>query len=166
MKRSAVLPILLALLFGALSPPAVSGRSHHRSERMVEWSATAPPVNQTHIFEGQINRRGKPVGFHARPGGRNPAGARVVRLLDGPNRSGVYTAEVEIRSGDRWLEKTSTFYPDAMSREEVLQAILHAFRGRAGSGGEKFRGPSGRGFTIEGYFQDGRINTAYPIFQR
>ena len=29
---------------------------------------------------------------------------------------------------------------------------------------EKFRGPSGQGFTIEGYYQNGRINTAYPLF--
>jgi hypothetical protein len=64
------------------------------------------------------------------------------------------------------MEKGSTFYPDALSRQEVLQAILHAFRERTGSGGEKFRGPSGHGFTIEGYFQNGRINTAHPIFQR
>jgi len=29
----------------------------------------------------------------------------------------------------------------------------------------QFRGPSGQGFTIEGWYQNGRINTAYPIFQ-
>jgi len=170
MKRSASLPIVLALLLTAVLPLCVDGRSRHREgggngRERVEWSATDPPVNETHIFEGQINKRGKPVGFHSRPGGRNPANARVVRVTDGPNRSGVYTADVEIRDGGRWLEKGSTLYPDAMSRREVIAAILHAFRERTG-GGEKFRGPSGRGFTIEGYFQNGRINTAYPIFQR
>jgi hypothetical protein len=159
MKRSALLPAVLALLLAAVLPPDADGRGR------VEWSATDPPVNETHIFAGQINKRGKPVGFHARPGGRNPANARVVRITDGPNRAGVYTADVEIRDGGRWLEKGSTFYPDAMSRQEVVAAILHAFHERTG-GGEKFRGPSGRGFTIEGYFQNGRINTAYPIFQR
>ena len=128
------------------------------------WSRTSPPVNLTHIFEGEINRRGKPVGFHSRPGGRDPADARVVRIVDRPNRAGVYTAEVEIRSGSRWLSKRSTFYPDRMDRAAVVQAVLHAFAN--GGGGEKFRGPSGRGFTIEGYFQNGRINTAYPIFTR
>jgi len=164
MKRAAVLPILLALLVTTLLPPGGEARGR------VEWSATDPPVNMTHIFEGQINKRGKPVGFHARPGGRNPANARVVRIESGPNRAGVYTAEVEIRDGDRWMEKGSTLYPDALSRQEVLQAILHAFREWTGGGGDarsdKFRGPSGHGFTIEGYFQNGRINTAYPIFQR
>jgi hypothetical protein len=129
------------------------------------WSATDPPINLTHVFEGEINRKGRPVGFHARPGGRNPSGARLVRVLDRPNRQGVYTAEVEIRTQDgRWLRKQSTLYPDRMSREEVVAAILNAWRRRTTGRSEQFRGPSGSGFTIEGWHQNGRINTAYPIF--
>jgi len=131
-----------------------------------EWSRTSPPVNVTHIFEGEVNGRGKPVGFHSRPGGRDPRGARVVRIVDRPNRAGVYTAEVEIRSGADWLPKRSTLYPDRLSRDAVIQAALHAFAARTTGGSEKFRGPSGQGFTIEGYYQNGRINTAYPIFTR
>jgi hypothetical protein len=131
-----------------------------------EWSRTSPPVNVTHIFEGEINSRGKPVGFHSRPGGRDPQAARLVRVVDRPNRSGVYTAEVEIRSGSDWLAKRSTLYPDRLDREAVIQAVLHAFAGRITGNAEKFRGPSGNGFTIEGYYQNGRINTAYPIFSR
>jgi Bacterial EndoU nuclease len=169
MKRTTALPILLVLLVSALLPLCVDGRERRSEGRdRVQWSATDPPVNMSHIFEGLINKRGKPVGFHSRPGGRNPANARVVRVESGPNRAGVYTAEVEIRDGHGgpWLEKGSTLYPDALSRREVIQAVLHAFRERTTGGGEKFRGPSGRGFTIEGYFQNGRINTAFPIYQR
>lgn len=55
--------------------------------------------------------------------------------------------------------------PLRMQRTEVLKAVLNAFE-HAPGGGEKFRGPSGTGFTIEGYFQNGRINTAYPIYSR
>jgi hypothetical protein len=131
-----------------------------------EWSPTSPPINVTHIFEGEINSRGKPVGFHSRPGGRDPQGARLVRVVDRPNRAGVYTAEVEIRSGSDWLPKRSTLYPDRLDRDAVIQAALHAFAGRTTGDAEKFRGPSGDGFTIEGYYQNGRINTAYPIFTR
>lgn len=151
---AAVLAVLF-LLAGAAS-----------ARRAPALSDTAPPINLTHVFEGEINRKGRPVGFHARPGGRNPAGARLVRVLDRANRHGVYTAAVEIRTGDgRWLEKRSTFYPDRMSRSEVVAAILHAYRRRSTGAAEKFRGPSGQGFTIEGWMQNGRINTAYPIFQ-
>ena len=159
MRRLTLLLILLLSLTAALLPWAAAARPGP------ELSATSPPINVTHIFEGEINRKGRPVGFHSRPGGRNPANARVVRIMDGPNRQGIYVAEVEIRDGSgRWLKKTSTFYPDRMSRADVTAAILQAFKGRTGKG-EKFRGPSGRGFTIEGYFQNGRINTAWPIFQ-
>jgi hypothetical protein len=130
-----------------------------------ELSRTNPPVNLTHVFEGEINRRGEPVGFHSRPGAQNPPDARVTRIVSPPNRQGVYVADVEIRNGaGRWLRKRSTFYPDRMSRQQVIEAILHAFRQRTNRG-ERFRGPSGHGFTIEGYFQNGRINTAYPIYQ-
>ena len=133
-----------------------------------EWSDTDPAINLVHVFEGQINRRGKPTGFHSRPGGVDPAGARVARIVSRENELGVYVAEVEIRSGSgRWLRKTSTFYPDGMSREEVVAAILHAWGQRRDLGGGKFQGPSGEGFTIEGYtLEEGGINTAYPLYRR
>lgn len=134
------------------------------------WSQTRPAVNETHVFEGEVNRRGKPVGFHSRPGGRDPRGARVVRVVEGPNRAGVYVAMVEIRDpdGGRWLGKRSTLFPDDWTRGEVLAAIVNAWEHRTTGSSEHFRGPSGRGFTIEGYLLSdgtGRINTAYPIFQ-
>ncbi|HEX6862319.1 MAG TPA: EndoU domain-containing protein [Thermoanaerobaculia bacterium] len=132
-----------------------------------EWSDTEPAINLEHVFEGKINRRGKPVGFHSRPGGKDPSGARVARKVSGPNGLGVYIAEVEIRNGSRWLRKTSTFYPDSMDRDEVVAAILNAWEERRDLGGGKFQGPSGEGFTIEGYtLDDGGINTAYPIYKR
>jgi hypothetical protein len=165
MKTLRPLLTVTALILGLLV--VFHGEASSRSSRRLEeWSRTSPPVNLTHVFEGQINKRGKPVGFHARPAGRNPENARVVRVVDRPNRAGVYTAEVEVRSGGGWLAKRSTFYPDRMDRAAVVQAILNAYQHRDGGGGEKFRGPSGKGFTIEGYHQNGRINTAYPIFIR
>ncbi len=141
-----------------------SSSTSSRSRGDVRWSETDPPINLSHLFEGQINKRGKPVGFHARPGGVDPEGARLVRVVDGPNRVGVYVAKVEIRSGGgQWLGKTSTLYPDELSEDDVVSAVLAAFEQSGGS--EKWRGDSGKGFTIEGYFQDGRINTAYPVFR-
>jgi hypothetical protein len=161
-----LLPALLALVaLLAVQGTALSRSRSHGPRVEEEWSRTSPPVNVTHIFEGEINKRGKPTGFHSRPGGQDPPNARVVRVVDRPNRAGVYTAEVEIRSGSQWLRKRSTLYPDRLDRQAVIQAVLNAFRNRSG-GGEQFRGPSGLGFAIEGYYQDGRINTAYPIYSR
>lgn len=128
----------------------------------------APPIREVHIFEGEINRRGKPVGYHSRFQGADPDGARVRRILTGPNGRGVYVAEVEIRDPEsgRWLAKRSTFFPDRLPPEEVLSVILHAYHRRTSQEGARFRGPSGLGFTVEGYtLRDGTINTAYPIYR-
>lgn len=128
---------------------------------------TEPPINLTHIFEGDFNSQCRPVGFHSRPDGNDPVSARVVRKVR-ENSLEVYEAIVEIRcarESNTWLEKRSTFFPDGMSRQEVEEAILNAYRNRTTGEAERFRGPSGRGFTIEGYHQNGMINTAYPIYQ-
>ncbi len=170
MRRCFVSLLVLALLPGLLLAgqglrlpgpgPAPEEAIHYRSR---VWSDTKPAINLTHIFAGEINRRGRPVGFHARPGGLDPRGSGIARILDKPNRLGVYTARVWI--GSRGRSKFSTFFPDRLTRAQVLAAVLAAFhQGRRS--GETFRGPSGLGFTVEGYYQHGRIQTAYPIYAR
>ncbi|TAL35508.1 MAG: hypothetical protein EPN93_10230 [Spirochaetes bacterium] len=130
----------------------------------VEWSDTSPRVNLTHIFHGEINEHGRPVGYHSRPGGGDPGDAGVLEKIQGPNRKNVYMAQVWVGAKDR--KKISTFFPDSMKKEEVIQAVLHAYRNRTSFKAYKFNGPSGRGFTIEGYVMDnGDINTAYPIYR-
>ena len=148
--------------------PAEAPRSSAPAAPAASAAPAGPEINLEHVFEGEINRRGKPVGFHSRPGGTDPDGARVVRIVEKPNRLGVYIADVEIRSGSgRWMRKRSTFYPDSMSRDEVIAAIRNAWEERRDLGGDKFQGPSGKGFTIEGYtLDDGGINTAYPLYRR
>lgn len=163
----------ILLLFLALLPGAVAGGIHLPgpgpvAERAIDyrtrvWSDTRPAVNLTHVFAGEINRRGKVVGFHSRPGGVDPRSSGIVRLVDKPNRAGVYTAMVWI--GRRSQTKFSTFYPDRLTRALVIEAVLSAYR-QGQRRGEIFRGPSGHGFTIEGYVQNGRIQTAYPIYSR
>jgi len=129
------------------------------------WSSTRPKINQRHVYEGEINRRGKPVGFHARPGGVDPANARVVRVQSGPNNSGIYTASIEIRDGNRWKEKFSSFFPDNMSVNEINEAILYAFKNSDNPKRQPWSGPSGHGFKIQGYTASrGDINTAFPVF--
>ncbi len=164
-RRYISLLILMILpgLFLAGKGDILPGLERAIDYRTRVWSDTRPGINLTHIFAGEINRRGKPVGFHSRPGGVNPSGSGIVRVVDRPNHAGVYTAMVWI--GRRNRTKFSTFYPDRLTRAQVIGVILDAYR-RGQRRGERFRGPSGLGFTIEGYVQDGRINTAYPIYSR
>jgi len=132
-----------------------------------KWSRTKPKINLTHIFEGEINRKGRPVGFHSRPGGRDPKTAKVVKIISPPNRVGVYTAKVKIwdRKEHKWKSKFSSFFPDKMSRKEVIKAILHAYKHRVHPKRQPWLGPSGKGFMIQGYLnRKGNINTAFPIY--
>jgi hypothetical protein len=166
MRRWFIPLLFLALLPGVFL--AGKGSVLQEPERTFDyrtrvWSDTRPAINLTHIFAGEINRRGRPVGFHSRPGGIDPKGSGVVRLVDRPNRTGIYTAVAWI--GRRGQTKFSSFYPDRLARPMVIEAILSAFR-RGQRRGERFRGPSGHGFTIEGYVQNGRITTAYPVYSR
>lgn len=132
-----------------------------------KWSNTSPAINQTHIFFGEINKHGKPVGFHARPQGVDPAKARLKKRQSGPNKAGVYTARIEIYDphSKRWREKFSSLFPDALTPKEVIKAISHAYSNRDKTKKQPWSGPSGLGFPIQGYvLRDGRINTAFPVF--
>lgn len=131
------------------------------------WSSTEPNINLWHVFEGEINRSGKPVGYHARPGGKDPENARVADIRDKPNRLGVYTARIEVRDGSQWKSKNSSFFPDALSRDEVVAVIQNAYQNSDNPNAQPFEGPSGLGFRVQGYTSNrGGINTAYPIFVR
>ena len=131
------------------------------------WSDTHPSINLKHIFHGEINKKGKPVGFHSRPQGKSPENATVVEVKDGPNKDGVYTANIKIRDGHLWKSKFSSFFPDSLSKKRVVQLILHAYKNSANSKRQPWKGPSGLGFDIQGYtLRNGNINTAFPIYKR
>ncbi len=107
------------------------------------------------------------MGYHHRANGSDPQGARVLEIVQAPDPNGIYRARVAIRdpASGAWIKKgiPSTFYPDAMSDSQIIDAILTAFHdGNRRSNGQ-FIGPSGRGFMIEGWYQNGRINAAYPL---
>jgi hypothetical protein len=132
-----------------------------------KWTRSDPPINLLHIDYGEINRHGEAVGYHHRPNGVDPPGARVERLVQPPDVSGVYGARVALRDPMTgvWIDKKapSTFFPDAMTDDEVIDAVLVAFQAGRRRGDGQFIGASGRGFAIEGWYQNGRINAAYPL---
>lgn len=53
-------------------------------------SALNPPIRLEHIIDGDINAAGRAGGFHLRPGGKDPASARMMRLERQPNKLGMY----------------------------------------------------------------------------
>ena len=156
---------LFALL--VLIPVTLSAQPAVAPSLAGKWTSTDPPVNLAHIDYGEINRHGEAVGYHHRPNGVDPPGARVRQIVQPPDASGVYRARVALRdpATGGWIEKKapSTFFPDAMSDKEVVDAVLGAFRDGRRRGDGQFVGGSGRGFAIEGWYQNGRINSAYPL---
>jgi len=156
--------ILFALL---LVPAALSARDLGASGLAAKWTTSDPPINLLHIDYGEINGRGEAVGYHHRPNGVDPPGARVQRIVQPPDASGIYRARVALRdpATGEWIDKKapSTFFPDAMSDDEVVEAVLAAFQAGDRRGDGQFIGASGRSFAIEGWYQNGRINAAYPL---
>lgn len=143
----------------------VNAKKSHPSTK--QWSSTNPEINLWHVFEGEINRKGKPTGYHSRPGGIDAANARIVSIKDKPNRAGVYTANIEVSDGGQWKSKFSSFFPDSMSQDEVIDAILSAYNSSNDKNKQPWQGPSGLGFTIQGYTTSrGGINTAFPVFRK
>lgn len=146
------------LLLLLLLPATAAGR---------QWTATEPPIDIAHIATGEINRAGQAVGYHDRPGGIDPPGARVRHLVQPPDAQGIYRALVAIRdpATGAWVDKLapSTFFPDALTRPAVIAAILAAFRRSRPEPDGRFVGPSGSGFAIEGWYHQGRIVAAYPL---
>jgi EndoU nuclease-like protein len=150
-----------------LAPAALPTRQAEAPALTGKWTQTDPPINLAHIEFGEINRDGEAVGFHHRPGGVDPAQARVLRIVQPADARGVYRARVALRdlTTDIWVDKTaaSTFYPDAASVPDVIEAILAAFNDGHMRDDGRFIGASGRGYMIEGWYQNGRINAAYPL---
>ena len=157
----AAFPLFLALLLLAAAP----ARAFECGDAGQVWSETSPPVNLTHLFCGEVNRRGEAVGYHATLGARSEGEARLERILDPPDEAGIYVALVCRDEAPARACKRSTLFPDHLSADEVLTAVLQAYgqRVRLDRRG-KWCGPTDLGFAVEGWLLPGReaINTAWP----
>ncbi|MFL5729545.1 MAG: EndoU domain-containing protein [Cytophagaceae bacterium] len=128
-----------------------------------------PAKTERHIFEGEINGRGKAVGCH-HISAINSGHSRIVSIISKPDRHHVYEATVEIfdKKRSEWIRKEgrSSFYPDAWSKEKVLSEITSAFNNPAKvSKGTKWESVSDSGIKISGYTNEqGQITTAYPLY--
>jgi len=163
--------LIVGLVVYGLAGPAFADSC--RVVNHTAWSDTTPKLNLTHIFEGEINKKGKAVGFHSRPAGMDPAGARVVKVTAGPNAKGVYSADIQVCNGKNWKGKFSSFFPDALSKNDVTALILKAHK-VAGSPVTGKWGATVDAIVINGYMcpensstcPKGAINTAYPVYSK
>ncbi|MCQ2022832.1 EndoU domain-containing protein, partial [Clostridium butyricum] len=118
-----------------------------------------------HILEGEINKRGKAVGFHYE---RFPTtkGNIIEGTKSLPDELGVYTGRVEV-SG---IPKTSnggqsTFFPESWTAQDIVDAINQAYVNKTFVRGNTYIGTLPSGMKIEMFIdQYGNIISAYPKF--
>jgi hypothetical protein len=128
-----------------------------------------PNINVRHLFHGEINRRGRAVGFHHVGSIGHQGRARIVSIVDPADAQGVYRATVEVFDSSRgcWVAKgtPSTFFPDKWSRARVLNEVRSAFNNMVVRRGRYWEGVGSGRVRIGGYLDDaGSINTAFPIY--
>jgi hypothetical protein len=178
---SRVVLVTQLVLCGMMTFFLVPAHAQVDCTHLSHWSATQPPVNQTHIFCGEWSHN-QPKGFHSRPGGHSPATVANFVVTQASNAKGVY--------GGRWHyaghpnpQKNSTMYPDSCTEAQVLASIDYAVQHRvahcpAGAPGWAHCGlnaPTTGGaayceatdhtnFTIAfALLNNGNVNTAFPL---
>lgn len=118
-----------------------------------------------HILEGELNKKGQAVGFHY---DRLPSKkGEIIRGTETkPNEFGVYEAEVVVSD----VEKTSnngksTFFPDELDSQEVVDAINEAYEERVFISGNTYEGLTKDGIVIRMYLDNQeKIISAFPIY--
>ncbi|WP_236251232.1 EndoU domain-containing protein [Bacillus sp. NSP9.1] len=116
-----------------------------------------------HIYHGEINKRGKAVGYHHESmmgGGKIIPGTETK-----PDKNGVYRAKVEVNGVTK--KAKSSFFPKDWNRADVLKAINEAYQSKKQVDIYKYIGKSSSGIEIEMYLnKDGSIATAYPLYKK
>ena len=139
-------------------------------------------VNYAHIFCGELNNKGRVVGFHSRPQGSDPQTVAEVRITQKPNKQGIYAGQWAL-VGNKGEDKFSTFYPDHCTPTQVINTIGYAARNQqncpksapnwawCGANSPKqdqsdayCRSADGTPFLIAGASSSrGGVNTAFPL---
>lgn len=119
-----------------------------------------------HIFNGEINRRGQATGYHYE-GIENSSGKIIDGTKNEKDNNGVYEAKVEVngisKAGNGGM---SSFYPENLTPQEVIDAINQAYDSRVNLRGNAYVWESDGGLEIEMYLDaDNKIISAFPIYK-
>ena len=122
--------------------------------------------SKIHIFEGDLNRRGQSGGYHYDM--VEGTSGNVIEGTKGPvlNDTGVYEAKVEVDGIPKKANGGySTFFPDNMSPQEVVDAINEAYEARVFDTNSRniYEGISKNGMKITMYLDsEKKIISAFP----
>ncbi len=119
-----------------------------------------------HIFMGSLSSKGKASGYHY-DGIEDSPGEIIEGTKSKPDEFGVYTGKVKVdgvkKSGNNGY---SSFYPEDMSPQEVIDAINQAYDNRKKLSGDLYAGLTDEGMEIDmALDKKNRIITAYPVME-
>lgn len=138
-------------------------RARHGKRRGME------PERLRHTLVGE--RDGRASGWHHRPGGVDPPGAKLIKVTRRDPRTGVYNGKVAMqnrRTGE-WQEKRggSTFFPDHWTPEEADNAVTRGFHSPDVVKDPKTGRWSGthRGVDLKGFYdpETDTLSHGYPV---
>lgn len=117
-----------------------------------------------HIFYGEVNKKGNGTGYHY-DRVENTPGSIVEGTRTSEDQYGVYTGKVIVDGSPKTGNKGySSFFPDDMSPQEVIDAINQAYENKERLSGDLYAGLCDAGFEIDIVINDdGKIITAYPV---
>ena len=149
------------------SQPVVEIKSYNMDDlAKLQHTENFTEKSLIHIFEGDLNKKGRAGGYHydmiEGTSGSIIEGTKSSVLND----AGVYEAKVEVNGiPKKGNEGYSTFFPDRMSPQEIVDAINEAYSNKIYQGGSRgvYVGNSKEGIIIRMVLTDDRkIITAYP----
>ncbi|WP_164690252.1 minor capsid protein [Paraclostridium sordellii] len=113
-----------------------------------------------HILEGEINKRGKAVGFHLE--NLPNAKGKIIGQKTPEDKNGIYKAKVEVDGVVK--DAKSTFFPTDMTPQQIVNAINEAYTSRESYYNSMLKGKTSYGFEIGMYLnENNKISTAFPI---
>ncbi|MFI7574362.1 EndoU domain-containing protein [Micromonospora sp. NPDC049497] len=146
-------------------------RQQKRRARTGQRRDAMTPERLRHTMVGE--RDGRASGWHHRPGGIDPPGAKVIKVIRRDRRTGVYNARVAMqnrRTGE-WREKrgASTFFPDDWTPAQVDNAITRAYHSSDVVKIPDERRWIGRfrGIRVEGFYDPDtdKLRHGYPVLK-
>ena len=149
------------------SQPVVEIKSYNMDDlAKLQHTENFTKKSLIHIFEGDINRRGQVGGYHydmvEGTSGSIIEGTKSPALND----TGVYEAKVEVNGiPKKGNEGYSTFFPDRMSPQEIVDTINEAYETRIFDTKSRniYEGISKNGMKITMYLDsENKIISAFP----
>lgn len=149
------------------SQPVVEIKSYNMDDlAKLQHTENFTEKSLIHIFEGDINRKGRAGGYHYDM--VEGTSGSIIEGTKGPvlNDAGIYEAKVEVNGTPKKANGgKSTFFPDSMSTQEVVDSINEAYSNKIYQEGSRgvYIGNSKEGIKIKMFLtDDGKIITAYP----